>query len=268
MSPRESYDEYAAIRAVNWGTLKELAKSPKHYRHRLATPRTDNPAMAFGRAVHSAVLEPDRFPVEFTVYTNGDRRGNEWKEFAAANADKTILKTAEYEKALAVRDAVRGHKRARQLLRRGKAEQSIVWIDPQTRIRCKARLDFVGPLGMFDLKTTGDIDQRIFGGVVARMNYVGQLAFYSNGLRALGIDRPVYIIAVEAEAPHDVAVFPVDEDTLDMGRDQVYELLHLLAGCRKRRSWPGQCPREAPLWLPSWAYPIPSDEIEIEVLSS
>ena len=60
-----------------------MARSPRHYQHRLTTPRSDSPAMRLGRAIHTAVLEPDLFPVHWTLY-DGRRAGNAWTEFSAA----------------------------------------------------------------------------------------------------------------------------------------------------------------------------------------
>ena len=256
-----TFSDYQQIKAVNWSTLKELQRSPLHYRHRLQTPRADSPAMAFGRAVHCAVLEADRFPEQFVLWDGGRRAGGDWNEFAAVNASRTILKADDYRRCLAVRDAVRGHRAAHRLLRKGKAEQTVTWSDPQTRIRCKARLDWIGPEAAVDLKTTRDIEQEAFGRVVHNLGYLGQLGFYDNGLRANGIRVPWAVIAVEANEPHDVAVYVVDDETLDYGRDTAWELLHKLKRTRGRKAQ-GQYPVPVPLMLPRWAIPY-SDEIEV-----
>ncbi len=60
-----SFEEYRAIPAINKGGLDLLAKSPQHhYAANLApdrTPEKETPAMRHGRAIHHAVLEPDKF---------------------------------------------------------------------------------------------------------------------------------------------------------------------------------------------------------------
>jgi exodeoxyribonuclease VIII len=264
----ETYASYAAAPGVNWSTLKEMGRSPAHYHHRLITPRDDTSAMRMGRAIHAAALEPDAFPLEYTIYEGPRRAGKDWDEFARVNADKTILRAEEYETCLAVRDAVRRHKAARRMLRWGKAEVTLKWVDPQTRLRCKARLDWIAPGGvLIDLKSTRDGDPRVFGRLAERMGYHGQLAFYRRGLLASGHDpAPVYIIAVETEAPHDVSVFEVDEDVLLAGDLLVHDYLHQVRACRKRRSWPGRDPGVQKLDFPTWALPdgdAYSDLIEV-----
>jgi hypothetical protein len=250
-----TFDEYAAIKATNWSTLRAMAISPKHYQYALTTPRPDTPAMRLGRAVHTATLEPDVFPLQWTVY-DGRRAGKVWDEFAAVNADKSILTVDEYETALAIRDAVHAHKSARRLLRYGKPEVSLRWVDKQTRQRCKGRLDWLRGDTLIDLKTSRDVDPHAFGRTAAQLDYHGQLAFYRRGLLATGHNPgPVYIIAVENSGPFDVMVYEVDDDVLAWGDEIVGSLLHQLKVCRKRRSWPGRDSGVQELQYPSWALP-------------
>jgi len=155
---------------------------------------------------------------------------------------------------------VRAHKVAARILRRGRPEQTLQWVDPVTRIRCKARLDWLCGAAITDLKTTGDVDGFAFGRLAARMGYGDQLAFYRLGLLATGHDLgPVRIIAVEAEPPHDVAVFTVDDDVLEVGAMKVRKLLHQVKTWRSRRRWPGRYPDEESLEYPEWALPASSD---------
>jgi len=257
---RETFPAYRRTRAVNWSTLKEMARSPKHYRYRLEHPPEETPAMRLGRAIHTAVLEPDAFPLEYVVYDGPRRAGKEWEEFALVNVRKTILKVDEYQTALDVRDAVRGHKLAARLLRRGRSEVTLQWTDPQTRMRCKGRLDHLRGNVLTDLKSTRDVDARTFGRLCANMDYHAQLAFYRRGLIATGHElAPVYIVAVESGPPFDVGVFAVDEDVLDAGDQLVRKLLHQVKDCRRKRRWPGRYESEESLEFPEWALPSDND---------
>jgi len=266
---RETFPAYRRTKAVNWSTLKEMARSPKHYRYRLENPPEETPGMRLGRAIHTAVLEPDAFPLEYVVYDGPRRAGKEWEEFALVNGRKTILKNDEYQTALDVRDAVQGHKLAARMLRRGRSEVTLQWTDPQTRMRCKGRLDHLRGDTLIDLKSTRDVDNRLFGRLCANMEYHAQLAFYRRGLLATGHKpAPVYIVAVESAAPFDVAVFAVDEDVLEAGDMLVAKLLHQVKTCRRLRRWPGRYESEESLEFPQWALPAGSDYTNaIEVLS-
>jgi hypothetical protein len=251
-----AFDEYAAIDAVNFSTLKEMAKSALHYRHRLLTPREDTAGMRMGRAVHTAVLEPDRFPLEHVVFDGPVRRGKEWDAFEAANGDHTILRADEYASCLAIRDAVRSHPVASDLLR-GESEVVATWVDVDTHIACKARLDHVNEACIADLKTTsGAVDERTFTNLSARMLYHAQLAFYDAGVPLAHNPR---IIAVEAEPPHDVVVYRLSDDAMNAGRQLVSDLLHHLVACRERDLWPGRCSAEMGLTVPPWLLADDSD---------
>jgi hypothetical protein len=169
-----------------------------------------------------------------------------------------------------VRDAVRAHKLAARLLRRGRSEVTLTWTDPQTRMRCKGRLDHLRGNVLTDLKSTRDVDARTFGRLCANMDYHAQLAFYRRGLIATGHElAPVYIVAVESGAPFDVGVFAVDEDVLEAGDQLVRKLLHQVKDCRRKRRWPGRYESEESLAFPEWALPAGSDytNVAIEVLS-
>lgn len=260
-----TFPEYQRLRGVNWSLLREMQISPAHYRHRLTHERADSPAMAMGRAIHTAVLEPDRFLVEFAYFDGPRRAGKAWEEFAAVNEGRTILKADEYEKVLATRDSVQKHKVARRLLRWGKPEVTLQWVDPETRLRCKARPDWLAPGGtLIDLKSTRNIDAREFGRLAVRMHYVEQLAFYRMGMRErCHQDGPTYIIAVEVDGPHDVGVFEIENDVLFAGEDIVRELLQKVKDYRGWRRPPGRYPGAQALEVPPWFFDGENDDIHI-----
>lgn len=257
-----TFSEYVAAPGINWSTLKAMDASPLHYRHRVDNPPADSTRLLMGRAVHTAVLEPDMFPLQYVVFDGPARRGRAWDEFAEANATRGILKADEYATCLAVRDAVHAHKPAAVLLKRGEAERSIFWDEPSSPVTgCKARLDYVSRGVIVDLKTTGTVDAREFGRTAGRMLYHGQASFYRRGMDAIaGAGHAVAFIAVEIEPPHDVAVFSVDVDAAEAGDQLVDRLLDQVARCYQDDSWPGRYAEAMPLELPGWLLPQ-SDEV-------
>jgi hypothetical protein len=140
-----------------------------------------------------------------------------------------------------------------------------MWVDSETNLSCKARLDWLTPNILLDLKSTADLDANRFRSAVARYQYHCQLAFYSMGLIALGYARPVKLLAVEKTPPYDVGVFDITEDMLAVGEDQVRHLLRQLIECLRKDEWPGRFPEEAELWLPSWALPAESDLTDLDI---
>ena len=63
--PRAEYD---AIEAISITRLKELRRSPQHYRYALEHPKHTD-ALTLGIATHVAVLEPERFERDFAIWT-------------------------------------------------------------------------------------------------------------------------------------------------------------------------------------------------------
>jgi len=255
-----SFEEYRALPGLNWSLLKHAAESPKRFKYFESHDRPDTPAMLVGRAVHCAVLEPDRFPLEFPVWQGGRRVGKTWEAFIdALPASASVLSISEYERCLAIRDAVRPHPVAAQLLdREGTLTEHVVqWTDKDTGLDCKARFDAVNPYGyLLDLKTTRHIDERRFTRTVADMAYHGQAAFYCAGFEsAYGAGQVFYFIAVESEPPHDVAVYVLDDDSLWAGEELVKSLLRRVKDCRETGQWPGMYPTLQTLTLPAWAFP-------------
>ena len=254
---RMTWADYRALDAVNQSTIKHLRESPLHYRHAVDDPDAPTDAMNLGSGTHTAVFEPDSLILEYAVFAGKVRRGKEWEAFEAANEGRTILTLSQYETACRIRDTVRGHPLASHYLERGRAEQSLTWVDPATGLLCKARVDWIAEeFGTFlDLKTTRTVDARLFGQQSLALGWHLQAALYRQGLREHGLDLVPRLLAVESKAPHDVGVFVVGSDPLYAAEEQLKELLGRIVECRASGLWPGRYTEEQPLDLPPWAYP-------------
>jgi hypothetical protein len=248
------FAEYQQIQAVNWSSLKHMERSPKHYQFERVPPPSETRAMVKGRAGHTAVLEPELFPSEYVVFPGARRAGKEWDAFEAANWDRTILSAKEHGAALALAESVRNHPVAGPLLTGGVSEQVIEWVDEETSLPCKARIDHLKAMVLTDLKTTATIERRRFQTTAYNLRYHGQTAFYRRGLRAHGIDPEIWLVAVESAPPFDVAALFVTEDELAVGDELVSRLMLRLVECEATQEWPGSCPNGDRFTLPGWAY--------------
>jgi hypothetical protein len=214
-----------------------------------------------------AVLEPERFRCEWVQFDGPRRAGKLWESFEAEHlaAGHEILKADEMAECLTIGAAVHNHPLAASYLAQGRAEQTLAWMDPETGLACKGRVDWLcdvpGLASVVDLKTTADLDEYRFTATVARLGHASQLAFYLRGLRALGLPQPAEIIAVESDAPYDVGVFELDADALANGDEEVGRLLRRVAECRERNEWPGRYGTTLqPLRLPAWMARAAEDE--------
>jgi exodeoxyribonuclease VIII len=260
---RESFLAYTLREGVHWSSLKEMARSPAHYRYALTHPREETDAMVLGRACHTACLEPMRFLRDYVLWEGGRRAGKEWEEFLVRSGDRTPLRPQDLELATGMQAAIEAHPAARELLRGpgSTAETVIAWDDGGTL--CKARLDILNQPEHYivDLKSTSDLSR--FETQAASMKYHGQLAFYHRAARALtGKHFEAFIVAVESKPPHDVGVWQLSEETLALGRELTSDLLRKLRECTESDTWPGSRPDVKEWTLPDWALPGADDESE------
>jgi hypothetical protein len=247
--------EYEKIRAVNWSSLKHLDVSPKLYKHRIAHPEPRKPAFIFGGAVHTAILEPEKFDARFAVF-DGTRRGKEWDAWQAAHPGVESLKPDELKGVRAIAAAVLSHRIAERILRGGRREEIVTWTDPETGLACKGRPDYLRPDFLIDLKSTRDPVPYKFVKSAISYGYVAQVAFYHDGTEHARLRKggdPPYIIAAQKAEPYDVAVFQLDDEALDVGRAIYRRLLRRLVECTESNYWPGCAPDLQPLRVPSWA---------------
>jgi len=233
--------------------------TPAHVRWTMDHPDEPTDAMRLGAAVHTAVLEPDLFPVLYKRGIPGDGRTKAVQE--ARNALKaefpgaTILKPDDFAVCLAVRDAVAAHPHTKHLLE-GERECSAVWRDEATSVLCRGRFDDIarGIGAITDLKTTKDASPFRFPAFIYQYGYHIQGAMYLRGAKALGIDADSFaIVAVEKEPPFAVAVYQLAGAAIYDGTRELEPLLERWAECEATGEWPGYPTDIVLLDLPTWA---------------
>ena len=261
--PGIDWQVYLDVERVRISNLKEMSRSPLHYRHRLTSERK-TAALSLGHSAHVAVLEPERFEADYVLWdertesgTVRPRRGKDWDAFCAANQGKTIIKLDEYRFACAIRDAVRRNPTATKYLRKGRSEVAVIWEDAATQRRCKGRVDWITNIDGCDaivgLKTTRDGDVRAFSNQAAKLLYHLQWAFYFDGYEAAtGEKARVVELAIESAPPHDVVAYIVPAEVIEFGREEYRRLLGRLFDCELTNRWPGRAENEMVFELPRY----------------
>lgn len=261
-----SFDAYCALPGETSTGLRRLIRSPLEYVWWRDHEKPDTDAMRTGRAVHTAVLEPHRFATDYVTWDGGTRRGKDWDAFRLQHEPfgRTILTETQRDTAVAIAKAVRSHPIAGALLAEpGKPEVSITWTHERTGIPLKARIDW-WCTSVVDLKSTRDVEPRLFAGQVARLGYHAQLALYTGALASIGVSAPAKIIAVQNVEPFDCCVYALPDDVILVGEQAYERALDTLATCRAAGVWPGIArDREIDLHLPTWA--LDDEDLEWEV---
>jgi len=270
-----TFSDYAALPYMNNGKIGSGMRSMRHLQRAMTYPDDfDSAALRLGRAVHTAVLEPDDFarryvvlPETFVNSKGEDKPLNRMsKEGKAAieqyERNHDVLKPDEYEQCCKIRDAVRGHVGATGLIEASEAKERVyVWEDEDSGVICKCRLD-LGSRPVVDLKTTLDASARAFANSFARYGYHRQMAFYGDGAAAPNgcVDSARVIIAVEKNPPHAVAIYECDCESIAVGRMEYKKVLAEWAVACFDGVYPGYPEAPQPLSLPRWAVPYEEDE--------
>ncbi|KKN83550.1 hypothetical protein LCGC14_0297890 [marine sediment metagenome] len=264
--PEETYHAWDAFSKSKVG---ELIKSPAHMQARLREG-LDTAAVRLGSLTDTVVFDPDklleRFSIQPSTYVDDKKETKPWninakkcKEILAqleATGKGKPISNAMYQAAMALREAVKHQPAAMGLLQHGQSQVSIVWDDPDTGVRCKARLDWYWPAhSITDLKTTKDGSLEGFPREMNKYGYHIQAAVYTEAVAVhTGKDLPFFIIAAEKPARnHAVGVYQVGEDSILAGRNVWKRALYKYRECKENNHWPGYSPFIEPIDIPDWA---------------
>jgi exodeoxyribonuclease VIII len=258
---KENQMYHADTSRVSKSGLDLIAKCPAKYFERYLNPNREpekrTEALINGNAFHVLTLEPEVFPHHFIVRPTFSGVGSVAKReaFELEHADKEIISLETYNMVSRMRDAVRAHPIASELLRVGLAEQEARWTDEMTGAPCKLRNDWFNTSTrlIVDLKSTEDASEEAFVRSAFKYRYHVQSAFYFDGATANGMDPQGFVfIAVEKTPPFLVNVFYADEEFMAAGRIAYHSDLERYVECISTNEWPGYDPKIKPLTLPAW----------------
>ncbi|WP_035696901.1 PD-(D/E)XK nuclease-like domain-containing protein [Glycomyces tenuis] len=231
--------------------------------------RTHKTVWDIGTAAHALVLGtgPEIVIIDADSYRTKDAKE---KRDSAYGDGKVPLLIDEYEDVLSMVQTINRHPVAGPLLAAGTGlpEQSLFWVDETTSVWCRARLDWIKPapdggrLIVADVKTTTAADIASIEKAIANFGYHQQLAFYLDGVRALGLhpDPAAVLVFVEKASPHLVHVVQLDGYTLRLGELKNRRALETFAACAESGTWPGYPTDITTVSLPAWAERTESEE--------
>ena len=269
-------DEYHSDNdAASSSALKLMDRSPAHLiaerLRRTQMSASGNTAakkhFVFGTAVHSAVLEPRAFKQTYIAYpgpeNNSTSRTKAYRDFEQANPNKRILmpsKMAEVEgcaRSILSTSVIRTDTQSftmADLVDIGTTERNFYWVDLETGVTCKARMDLTIENLVLDVKTAPDARRERFMYDAAKFGYHIQAAFYMDGYaRCMPENSNIIMTFLVAErtSPHGAVVYQADKDTFwGFGRKRVRELLVQYRKCMQTRHWPAYAEGPQLLKLP------------------
>jgi hypothetical protein len=228
---------------VSKSGLDQIAKSPLHYWDRYLNPNyveKKTAAMTLGSAVHTRVLEPQEYGKRYVTAPKFDRRTKDGKtNFDAFMADHPNHEIITYDDDVLIErinDAVYKHPQSALILSKLSIVEQVF-----THGDLKCRPDGITSLNIvLDLKTTEDASPWAFGKSAHYYRYDVQAALYIDVLEANGQTVEGFVfIAVEKSAPYAVAVYVIEDEDIQKGRDKYKENLKVWQECKQTGVWPG-----------------------------
>jgi len=236
--------DYDATKAINCSGMKELLKSPAHYKASLNADRTESKALRVGSLVHHIVLEEVPAHEKYAVTPDGlDRRTKEGKAayevFVASSVGKTIVSADEWDMC----DRVAGSMiKARESLGVTFTATELMFSVDYCGTILKSAIDAVGSDGyLYDLKTSEDASAKGFLQSVRSYRYNLQAYFYRLAYEAAFGERikGFRFIVAEKEAPFEFAIYELGPELMTYAAMDFEAGLKAYKSCVALDEWPG-----------------------------
>ena len=254
---------HLADNRVHLSELKEMRRSPAHYRHACLTSREITRPMRVGFVTDRLVFGGGGYE----TFAGPTRSGPAWRLALSLMPPGVMLVTApEAEDAAGAAAAVLADPVARAALEGCEYQRVAQWsaygLDCASGIAGeRGGFDAIGHGAIYDLKTTASADPRELGRHVLRMCWHAQGAWYVDGARALGYDVERFaLICVEAQPPHVVTVLRLPAAMLDLGRRSLRLWTERLRQCDEADVWHGYVQSETECEVPEWALSVEDDD--------
>jgi len=265
--PNDRY--HSAPDQISKSGLDLISRSPAHYFY--AAPRDTTRAMEIGTAIHTALLEPERFQKEYVLLKEcKDRRQAEYKAAVAIHGSERVLVGHEADSVIGMVESVYAQPVARNWLsKKGYREASLFVRDPVTGVVVRCRYDLLTLDGeIVDLKKTQDARPDAFARSVLNYRYHVQDALYSDAWEWANGQRlsEFRIMAVEENMPHAAMVYKLDETARAEGRRLYREDLNTYAENLKSGEWPSyECTDNEIISLPDWKVRQIENDLEVNL---
>ncbi len=215
---QDKNEEYHSKDSISASGLKMIAK--KSVKHFLDRKFNETDAMKFGTAVHTAMLESDKFYDDYYIMPKVDGRTKEGKALKAEHIEKAkgkiVLDEADHNRIKAIMANLKKNELAQKFCK-GEIEVShygtMDGVDIRVRPDCKNSI--AGWIS--DVKTCQDNSPEKFRIDILKFRYDLQATFYCD---ALGYDpKDFRFIAVETNYPYSIEVYGLSDDLIELGRN-------------------------------------------------
>lgn len=221
------------------------------------------PAMCIGTALHTLVLEPERFDELVAVSPDVDRRTKygkaQWEEFKSSCNGKAVISQFDNDAVTNMSKSILAHPEAAKLLKRAEyREKSFRWVNEASGLFCKCKPDLLWWAGAVigDLKTAADPTPGAWTRQAASLGYHRQNAGYRSGIEAVSGRRPAFLhIVVGTSEPFETCCYQMDPESVDHGEFQNQQTLNAIRAAIDSGDWMAdQNKKFKTVSLPRWVY--------------
>ena len=224
---------YHQSAGISSSTLRRFKQSQLHAMQEVVE---QTPAMAFGSAAHSLIVEgEDAFNNEVAVLTGSPYTASNKelkKEYESRGL--TVIKQDDRDKIYAMNDALLDESKVYLNADAGEYpgafdtpyENALYWYEKDTLLKLKGdvlRYPVVKPYAdnaivVVDYKTTADCSVRGFTSSIKKFQYDLQAAFYKRGFEKAGFTVQDFIfVAQEKKAPYASKIFKMSQEDMERG---------------------------------------------------
>lgn len=256
-------EEYHKHDGISNSAMSYLLDCPARYYTEYLDPNKpekERPAhYILGSAVHTLVLEPQKFQSLFYIMPKCDRRTTKGKEDYALHTemakDKELLNEEQYAQVIAMRDSIfKRIKWLEKILSEAHIEESFFWVDKETGVQLKSRPDLYTQDFYIDLKTTSNIQRDAYTRSVTQYGYHRQAALAREALLNLrGVKYTYFMhIVVEEQYPYLTACYEIHDEFLQKGDEEFRKAAQTYKICKERNDWPDYGQQVQQLYLPAY----------------
>lgn len=251
-------EEYHANQALGSNNIKEILHSPLHFKHRKPL---EGPQLKFGSNLHLLISDPlaeNRFIIEpkFDMRTNAGKAASQ--EFEKRRPENSIcVSQDDYTALFDILLAVREHPVCKLILSEGVAERAGFYLG-EDGIQRKIKPDWRKPGIIVDWKTTRkySASPKKFKYEVVNYGYHISAAWYKDTANLIepGCCDHFLLVAIEKESPYAICVHELDDETLELGREEYKRALEMYSNAVKTGKFEGYEPIVHNLRLPNFSF--------------
>lgn len=263
-------DEYHASEGLSATAIKLLLECPKKYWYEYLNPSKprdlkESRCLVIGQALHTKVLEPYTFNNRFYTWPAHlekiDRRTKKGKEefskVLTENEGKTYLSAVEMDQVQCMADAVLSNPDYDKLKGEKGGHYDIeasIYFKPQD-ILLKSRPDLFNNFMALDLKTTLNASEEDFKKSIYKYGYHIQGALALDAINSIypNPEREFVILAVEKVPPYLTAIYVLDQESIEIGREKYKQGIEIYKECLRKKKWIGYPEGIHTIGLPAWA---------------